>query len=269
MKNAFVRAGGVVTAFALALAALAVPTARAQQPAVPARVAPVTLKASAARVDAGERLVLTGTVRNRPVGTTVKLQRLFDGSAVWSTVANVRVGKDGAVRQVERPHRGGVRTYRLVVPKRGSQPRAVSPAVPVTVWKWFDLNARDWSTRSATFQGQNGVRVESGTLLERPVILSDLAAPEGYMTWYTDGQCTRAEAFIQATDSGLGLGHVAFTVDGAVVQERDVEGSTGQRLVVRQDITGSRGIGFRWSQLDLENGSEVTMYDARMYCTFV
>ncbi len=110
----------------------------------------------------------------------------------------------------------------------------------MTVWKWFDLNARDWSTRSATFQGQNGVRVESGTLLERPVILSDLAAPEGYMTWYTDGQCTRAEAFIQATDSGLGLGHVAFTVDGAVVQERDVEGSTGQRLVVRQDITGSR-----------------------------
>ena len=54
-----------------------------------------------------------------------------------------------------------------------------------------------------------------------------------------------------------------------MVQERDVEGSTGHRLVVRQDITGSRGIGFRWRQVDLENGSEVTMYDARMYCTFV
>jgi hypothetical protein len=269
MMNTRRRAAGLLTACVLAVGSMALPTAQAQQPAVAPRAAQVTLKASAPRVDAGKRLVLTGSVRNRPVGTTVALQRLFKYVGVWKTVARVKVGTKGAVRYVDRPRRGGERKYRLVVPERGSRPRTVSKAVTVTVWKWLDLNVRDWTTRRATFQGQRGVRVESGMLLEQPVILSDMAVPEGYMTWYTDGQCTKAEATLQATDSTLGLGHVAFTIDGAVVQERDVEGSTGQRLVVRQDITGSRDIGFTWRQVDLENGSEVTMYDARMYCTFV
>lgn len=264
MKNTYVRAGGVVTALVLAIAALTLPTAQAQP--VSTRAAQVTLKASAPRIDSGKRLVLTGVVRNRPVGTKVQVQRLIVGVNVWGTIDTVKVGRDGAVRYVDRPSRGGVRKYRLVVPELGSRPRAVGPTVTVTVWKWQSLNDLDWYDRSATFQGQEGVRVESGNLVLGEAILGDRAVSEGFMTWDTRGTCTKAEALIQATDSTLGVAHVAFTVDDVVVQEGDVEGSADDRLLVRQDITSSERVGFTWRQLDAER-AEVIMHEARIYCT--
>ena len=210
--------------------------------------------------------MLTGVVRNRPVGTQVQVQRLIVGVNVWATIDTVKVGRGGAVRYVDRPSRGGVRKYRLLVPTLGSRPRAVSPAVTVTVWKWQSLNDLDWYQRSATFQGQEGVRVEGGNLVPGEAVLGDRAVTEGFVTWDTRGACTKAEALVQATDSTLGLAQVDFTVDEVVVQERDVEGSTDDRLLVRQDITGSEHVGFTWRQLDAER-AEVIMRDARIYCT--
>lgn len=268
MTRALFRASGVATAVVLAAAALTVPTAQAQVPNVSARAAQVTLKAAAAKVDEGKRLVLTGTVRNRPAGTTIALQRLFVDVGVWKTIEKLTVGRAGAVRYVDRPHRRGDRRYRLVVPKRADRPRVASKAVPVTVWGWYDLASEfHWKTRRATFQNQTDVRVGGdGDRIESPAILGDSVVDSGFMTWNTRGSCDAAEAKIQGTDRGLGTGHGAFTEDDVVVQEGDLQGSTGTRIVVRQDITGAETIGFEWRKID--DDFEATMYEARMHCPF-
>ena len=265
MMNVLVRAVGVVSVVVLAAGPLTPPAASgvsASPRAVQARAAAVTLKASAPRVDTGKRLVLTGKVRNRPVGTVVQVQRSFRYEGVWATVGKTKVGKRGAVRYVDVPKRAGERSYRLVVTKHG---RAVSKAVTVTVWTWHDLDKQRFFQRRATFQGQTEFFGGDGNKHEN-VILADNAVDQGFMTWHTEGTCTRARAYIESTDGTLGVAHGQFTVDGVVVAESDLEGSSGRRLYVDVDTTGADTIGFAWQKVD--DAFAIGMYDASMYCPF-
>ncbi|WP_156390874.1 MULTISPECIES: hypothetical protein [unclassified Nocardioides] len=265
MRRFMVRAAGAAVAVLVTAGVVTVPSsteAATPHRAVYARAAAVTLKAPA-RVDKGNRLVLTGTVRNRAVGTPVVVQRMLRYVGEWQNVGRTKVGKRGAVRFVDVPHRAGDRYYRLVVPTKHS--RVQSRAVLVTVWEWIDLSELPFHERVATFQrqtvyDQSAERHEDG-------ILADRVVDSGYMEWEvrdTRGACTRVQA--RLTASGIDLAHGRLVVDGVVVAAAEFLDGGGE-IGVSKDISGADLLRFEW---DKQAGSSTSpaMIDSSIYCPF-
>ncbi|MFC6340510.1 hypothetical protein ACFP8W_00840, partial [Nocardioides hankookensis] len=234
----------------------------APQRAAHARAAAVTLKAPA-RVDEGDRVVLTGLVRVRPAGGTVTVQRMFKYTGEWRNVGRAKVGGRGGVRFVDVAHRGGVRYYRLVVPTRHS--RVVSKGVAVTVWTWHDLSDEPYSSRLGTFQRQY-VNVLDGIFYDDGIVADD-AIDSGFMEWDledTRGVCTKLRAHVAS--QGIDYAHGSVLVDGVEVGSGDFVDGYGP-FGVSKDISGARSVRFEWSK-PADSSESLIMYDSAVYCSY-
>lgn len=253
LKNGYYqRAGGAVLAALLGLGALATP---APSHAAAGRTHGVTfkLKANAAKVTAGSKLLLTGEVHQRPRASTVAVQEWTVSSASWVKKDTVDVDAKGAVRYVDRPTKPGKHKYRLVVSVPGAR-AVVSKSVTVVVWRWIDLTVRGYASRHATVQDAHYVRAEAGP-------------DHGYMTWQLHRRCARVSASFGAVATEKGKALAQLTLDGKVTAEAVVDPGSNFSWGVAGGIpTRTAEIGFHWSKRPTSQA--IAKMRARVYCSF-
>jgi hypothetical protein len=111
----------------------------------------VTVKASAGKVNAGQKVTFTGSVKPRgaAAGSKVVLQERFKPGAPWKDQRKAKIGSAGKYTVSDTPSTNTTHAYRVVMPALGKHTKGVSKTVKVTVYGWVNLTTQE----SVNFNG--------------------------------------------------------------------------------------------------------------------
>lgn len=237
-----------------------------------AAVAKPTLTASRTTLLSRQSLVLAGKVKPARKGTVVVLQKLVRDAKKWETEARLTTGRGGAFRYVDKPARGGVRRYRVIVPKAGKVRQRVSKPVKVTVYRWQSLAAVEVRAQTATSVVDqvmiNAVRYGPALVGYR----TDYQ--QGFYDWNLNRACLRLETRIGNSDDSddLAIANVSLVADGSTLYARSFGLAESEATTL--DLTGILRLAFRWTSTNPggtpqdQTGASATLAGPRVLCAF-
>ncbi|WP_028644465.1 hypothetical protein [Nocardioides sp. URHA0020] len=244
----------VTAALAATLAVgLAAPAAVAG-PAQPDRRATYkpTLKAGAAKVVSAHRVLLSGTVRPARKGGTVVVQTRLSGSQKWIKVARLKMTRKGAFSFRDKPHKIGLRYYRVVVPKSKGVKAGKSASVKVTVYAWKDLLKVTPRSQEYTYQGSGSI---DGTTYDGIYGTWDYGNA-GIYDWNLSRDCWKIRGRFGNSDASdaLAVAHVSLEADGKAVYAKSFGLTTSEVRTI--SILGAFRVAFRWTSTNPDGTPE-------------
>lgn len=235
-------------------------------------VAKATLTANRATVLSRQPVVLSGKVKPAKKGTVVVLQKLVRDTKKWETEVRLKTGRGGAFRYVDKPARGGVRRYRVVVPKTAKVKQGVSKPVKVTVYRWQSLAAVKVRAQTATSVVDqvmiNAVRYGPGLVGYREYYR------EGFYDWNLNRACRELRTRIGNSDDSdtRAIANVSLVADGVPAYARSFGLAESEAITV--DLTGILRLAFRWSSTnpdgtpENQTGASATLAEPQVLCAF-
>lgn len=233
--------------------------------AAPAKAATygVTLTASHAQRDVGQKLTLSGKVSGaKAAGKKLAVQRRV-GTGAWRTIATPRTTKTRTFSSRVTVSRTGTQQYRVVAPAAGSTQRGVSPARTVTGWTWLDLYDESYYSSGGVQRGWVGT-VNGGTPPRETLGLYSSdgnAGSHGFVGWRSEGQCDRVTAAIGMSDGDSTAKYVRLEAGGPA-QLLEVQPSE----ITKVDVPLVDDAGFSLRRFEGSGGGYVVVESPRAHC---
>jgi hypothetical protein len=176
----------------------------------------VGIKASATTVNAGQKVVFTGTVRPKAAaaGEKVLLQEKFRPGANWKTQKGAKITAGGKYSVTDRPTLNTRHAYRIVMPATNKHGTGVSATITVKVYAWQYLT--DMGAVNGQYMTAHTVNI-NGTPYKHS--LSAYYGASSYLEYNLDHKCTKMRATFGISDASTTGGQAAVDVlsDGSNV----------------------------------------------------
>jgi hypothetical protein len=176
----------------------------------------VGIKASATTVNAGHKVVFTGTVRPKAAaaGEKVLLQEKFKPGAEWETQKKAEISAGGRYSVADRPTLNTRHAYRVVMPATQKHAKGVSATIKVTVYAWQYLAEMEAVNSDAMVAGTVDI---NGTPYKHSVY--SYYGPTSHREYNLDHKCTKVRATFGISDDSTTGGQAAVDVlsDGSNV----------------------------------------------------
>src|SRR4051794_11467222 len=190
-------------AMALGIASLPVTAAHAGSTWI------VGIQASATQVNAGQKVLFTGTVRPKAAaaGEKVLLQEQFRSGAKWQTQKKAKLSGGGKYSVADRPMLNTRHAYRVVMPASQKHAKGVSATIKVTVYAWqylADMGAVNGQGMTAGTVNINGTSYKHSVYT--------YYGSNSYLEYNLDHKCTKLRATFGISDGSTTGGQAAVDV---------------------------------------------------------
>jgi hypothetical protein len=192
----------------------------------------VGIKASATTVNAGQKVVFTGTVRPRgaAAGEKVLLQEKFKPGKPWVTQRKAKINGKGRYSATDRPTTNTTHAYRVVMPATNKHAKGVSKTVKVTVYAWSHLVELDSTNARGVLFGS--VDINGNTY--KHSVYSRWSGGEASVEFNLDHQCDKLRSTFGISDESTtgGQAEVGVLSDGTSVYDKTFDVGQSQNKTV-------------------------------------
>lgn len=248
----------------LAVAATSTPTAAAGTFTVTATV-------NQAEPEQGDAVVIRGVVKPARPGSTVLLQKKYDGQKVWKDVGTDKLNAKSRFKFKDKVDSVRHRQYRVVKAAEGNRAKGTSKKLGVTVFGWRYLTSLSAATGSGTYEA--GVVNINAKAYENSVV-SVPGYDEGSIAYNLDRKCKRFTARVGLGDASqiTATGHVTLKADTTPFYANSFQ--LTESAPVTRDVTGVFRITMAWTSTNTEgtetdqSGAVVALGAPKLLCSF-